>query len=578
MMLNKLTISEKLRKILLNNGNINRIEFIKSKSGHETIKKNNVLIHSAYDPVKEAYNIIQNLSLDKSSKYLFVILGVGLGYHLEILKQEFPDSFFLPIELDDDIALTFTQKHNTFLITNHNKNDIYTFLNLIDFMDVKDVKFIKLPSVYRIYKDEYDKTGENIAKIVKAKFADLLTRVNFDKLWVKNVLFNIPNLIKWGSISYDILMSDLLDFVGKPFVVVGAGYSGLHLFKEIKKHRNKFILGTVDTALKSLLSFEIIPDIVFSLDSQHANIKDFFGVKTQNLTLFADITVSPELIRNFKGRIFFTKTSHIEYIGGLHLEISNNIVSWVEDTLGYQILGLESGGSVSTNLFHLALLLDSKPIFLIGVDLGFPYIVSHNIGSPHHEYSVLKGNIFHPSDTFFVSSALKDYIKLEGIKDEECITHKIMETYKLWFDSASDTSNFENVFNISDGLKLKGITNMSTKEGQKFFDSFFHNKQNIDTQVNNSKTSPISIKKDKLYDKLYNLLNKISNLLSNFSKQEFENITNEYSFVKNVVSKSMFPFYRGQKSYEEVEQSVIEDIKYLKNILKSLLRNFHLNT
>lgn len=564
MKLNNLKLSDKVIQRLKQVGSLKNIEFLSSKSGLLTIRKNGILIHSLYDPVKEAENLVNSLGVREEDNYVFVLFGVGVGYVLDVLKQKFPNSVIIPIELDDDVALAFLQNRNDHIITNYNLTDIYTILNFTDFMTIKDVKFVYLPSVYRINKDKYENIREEVLKVVKSKFSDLLTRVNFDKLWVKNAFLNVPYLVNYGSISYETLKAGFESLVGKPYVVLGAGYSGIFLLDVIKKYRDKIVLCVVDTALKTVLDFGIKPDFVFSLDSQFSNLKDFFGIDTSNLILLADILVSPELIRNFKGRVFLTKSSHLEIVNDVIFEMTNNAVSWIEEKLNYRILSLESGGSVSTNLFHFALLMGGDPVFLVGVDLGFPYIVSHSLGTPSHEFSVLKGDIFRTSDTFLVSSVLTDYVFLEGVKDKECITHRIMETYKLWFDSASDTSDLKNVYNISDGVKLKGITNLSTSEGKDLFVSIVSNKTsvktlNFDVRVNISKSNIVS--------EFKKLKNYLEDVLHSFSETSFREIVKEYPFIINLTSKSLFSFYRGNKSFDECLPDVVNDIKYLIKVI-----------
>jgi len=566
--LNNLSLSSGVIQKLRQSASLKNLEIVESKIGVKAIKKNGIAIHSLYDPIKEARTIVDSLNLQRDNIYLFIVLGVGLGYHVEILKNEFPNSIILPIELDDDIALNYVSNVGRFLITNYNINDIYTILNFVDFMQVRDVKFVIFPGSYRLNAERYKSISEDIHSIVKAKFSDLLTRVNFDKLWIKNIFLNLPNLVRFGSLSENELKSDFSYLFNKPFVVLGAGYSAWLLFDVLKRYRDKFVLGVVDTALKTTLSQGIIPDIVFSLDSQLANIKDFFGVETKGLTLISDITVSPELIRNFKGNIFLSKTSHIEVIGNVVFEMTNSAISWIEELAEYRLLGLESGGSVSTNLFHLSLLLGANPSIMVGVDLGFPYLFSHLPGSPNHEYFTIHSDYFSTSDTKSCHSILKDYIYLEGIKDEKCITHKIMETYKLWFDSASDTSNLENVFNISDGVKLKGIKNLSTEEGRSFLESLFSSKPNINNQRIVASTNKPKLNVKNLLKGVKELKSDIDDLSSSeITFNHINDMMDKYPFILNLVSKPLFGYFRGQKEFEECKASVRDEFKYFSRIL-----------
>ncbi|MGB9621390.1 MAG: motility associated factor glycosyltransferase family protein [Brevinematia bacterium] len=568
----ELKLSEETLRKLSQFGSLSNLDIFISKVGIESLKKNNILIHSSYDPIKESRTLISNLNIDKENTYLVIIFGVGLGYHLKILKEEYPNSIFIPIELDDDIALLYAKRENSFLITNYNLNDIYSIINFLDFTSLKDIKFLYLPSVYRLNKERYDKIGEEVSKIVKSKFTDLLTKVNFDKLWIKNIFLNIPHIIKYGTITNKVFSESFKEFMGRPFIVFGAGYSGYFLLEEIKKFQDKVVILSVDTALKTLVNSGIRPDVVFSLDSQFANIKDFFGIDTSELKLLSDVVVSPELIRNFKGKVFISKSSHIEILNGNVFEITNNVISYIEDNISYSLLGLESGGSVSTNLFHFALLMGGNPIFLVGVDLGFPYFVSHIKGSPNHEYFTLNSNLFSLPETKFAGSVLKEYIKLEGIKDKECITHKIMETYKLWFDSASDTSNLENVYNISDGVRLRGIKNMNTKEGKKFLASVLSRSNSIDKDKY-IVSDVDKIDRDNLKNEILNIRRVTDELESDLSILTFRELSKQYPIFINLTSKSLFPYYRQQKSFDECKDQVINDIKYFKKVLDFVLGN-----
>ena len=53
--------------------------------------KQKYYIHSKYDPIKEASIWVEGLELDASEKEL-VIIGAGMGYHLNSLAEKYPSS------------------------------------------------------------------------------------------------------------------------------------------------------------------------------------------------------------------------------------------------------------------------------------------------------------------------------------------------------------------------------------------------------------------------------------------------------------------------------------------------------
>ncbi len=69
-------------------GKSDRIQTVVSKTGLKVPLVNNIHIHSAYDPIKEAENLVkQSFSEFKNGDYVLV-LGLGFGYHvIELIKE-----------------------------------------------------------------------------------------------------------------------------------------------------------------------------------------------------------------------------------------------------------------------------------------------------------------------------------------------------------------------------------------------------------------------------------------------------------------------------------------------------------
>ena len=69
-------------------------------SGEKTVRLNNILIHSMYDPVKEG----RSFSKKVTNGSQVCLYGFGLGYHIESLLEKIgPDGFILAIELNADL-------------------------------------------------------------------------------------------------------------------------------------------------------------------------------------------------------------------------------------------------------------------------------------------------------------------------------------------------------------------------------------------------------------------------------------------------------------------------------------------
>jgi len=64
------------------------MEAASARSGHPTLKVEGLSLHSTYDPVREADLQVTRFLTDRPGKGPVVVLGMGLGYHVERLLQE----------------------------------------------------------------------------------------------------------------------------------------------------------------------------------------------------------------------------------------------------------------------------------------------------------------------------------------------------------------------------------------------------------------------------------------------------------------------------------------------------------
>ena len=80
-----------------------KITILDANSGQPTAQYGNILLHSKYDPEKEAADFAKNIPPGSR----VCLYGFGLGYHLQpLLEKMGPDGFLLVIELNLDILAT----------------------------------------------------------------------------------------------------------------------------------------------------------------------------------------------------------------------------------------------------------------------------------------------------------------------------------------------------------------------------------------------------------------------------------------------------------------------------------------
>lgn len=86
------------------------IEVNEAKNGSLVFLKNGKYLASSFDPQKEAEAWWKNCErLTKNARTIFV-LGLGCGYHIDVIKRENPSAKVIVIECDQDLVDLYNSK------------------------------------------------------------------------------------------------------------------------------------------------------------------------------------------------------------------------------------------------------------------------------------------------------------------------------------------------------------------------------------------------------------------------------------------------------------------------------------
>ena len=140
-------------------------------------------------------------------------------------------------------------------------------------------------------------------------------------------------------------------------MVVSAGPTLDRNIETLKKNRDKYVLFTVGTALKTLISNEITPDFLCIIETYNSS-KQVEGVNLEGVNLVTEPYSNPAL-RNFKYKQVYSHISANTPINHLWAEICG------EDIEEYW-----SKGTVSYTALNCARLLGCSKIILVGQDLA----------------------------------------------------------------------------------------------------------------------------------------------------------------------------------------------------------------
>lgn len=456
---------------------------------------------------------------------------------------------------------------------------LWNYLESLPVERVSGIRIFRNTASTSLNEVYYQELEIKIRKILSSKMSDLLTKFEFERIWVRNTFVNTANFpdSKNPRTRIEFLKEK---FLNTPAMLVSAGPSLRSQCKWISKIRDKVFLFSCDTSLKVLLKFGIVPDGVITLDAQTHSFFHFMGAKSSNVPLFADLVSSPSILRSQK----FTKIVHsltAKYVVDASGELKREVTAGsktAEKLLG-PIGDVQSGGSVATTAFDLLRNLGCKPIFLVGQDLAYSGREIHSTGTHHNEkwltlvrrtQSLEKINemIIRKRDTRLVPSA-------DG---GEVLSDYVLDLYRHWFEESFQTLDFP-VYNVnSRGAKIKNCENISLEQADLILSSFpFHGFfWKKFPPWNTEKFPEISEKATEEFRS--NLLKKIQNILEKFSTpsirdESYESILSD--FQKGIVEwEDLGYLVRKTEIYILRHRNTLDETRKKNLFLGAVLKEF----
>lgn len=483
------------------------IEFLESKSGDFTAIYNGLYLHSRHNPKREATKIVSQIE----SCDLIVLAGFGLGYICDEIISNKIDTTTVVFEPNLELFLKvlrirdithIIKNRNFHLIINSNSESIKNFFIP---QKVKKIKYIPLTGRVKSDIDYFSSIEGSIKTYLDRMSVNINTLKKFGKLWVKNQCKNIPYM------GYKNDLSDIFNkFKGIPGIIVSAGPSMEEIVPYLKEIKDKFLILAVDTAFKSLLDEGIEPDFVMSIDSQYWNSRHLTGGSSNNTILIADSSIQTSVLREFKNRTYFTKSS---FPLGRYFENHRK-----------EFPKVASGGSVSTNIWDFAQKLGLNEINFIGQDLGFPGGVTHYKNSYFEKNMLIsstKTNSIESQSFKYIYDGFPNMVISNDGKN--IISDRRMDIYIKWFHEKLRESSSSKTYNLSpsgcriDGMPYKNVSSiLSYRSRREEIDSIISNFNNSEPTFYLSSLYKAAVEFRKILntitikaDEAYNLCKKI---------------------------------------------------------------------
>ena len=492
------------------------------------------------------YNFIKTISslknekaketyFEKSCIPLLIVIGVGLGYHIEYLIRDLNIKHLIIFEPDEEIFYLslytidweniFEQlgKNNVTLFIHLGNKDINININVNNILNnIKQINpiFINNSSIYRHFNFNVNPLLEKLIFLTRG-----FGFYEDEKSSLENTILNIKNKIPLYSLTLGRSKREMTD--DSIAFVIAAGPSLDNSIKIIKKYEKKAIIFSCGTTIRTLEKEGILPDFHIELERKYATFEALGIINKQflkKLSIIGNNTVRPDVYSLFGESFMFLKPN----------DIGSNFFSENIPRLFY------CNPTVTNSALALTLELGFKNIYLFGADMGFR----------HAEYHHSKNNVSMYKNSRLFCGEMKPEKQVEGNFGGQIYTSDIFLDTKYRLELLLSRYSDINVYNCSDGAKILKTIPLKTEN------------LNLDDIDFNKKEIKETIKSQFTFDYLENMdINKILNEMHNELLEKINNLIemiNEKITDKLEILDIFYNMYQYIKSTPLIVGSVLD--------------------
>lgn len=430
----------------------------KSKAGPPTVvvttpDGRKVYLHSRYHPMDEAKRLIDNIPFD--SKMTFYTVGVGLGYHFEILFQRASDEAIFCIFEPDVRMIRTALEHRDLsslmrsnrLMWFHRPTKAEVFQRLTPhtaLVSMGTETIIHAPSA------QLHESFTQQVEIWISEFA-AFTRTNMNTVILnsRKTAENIAANVGWYAATPSLgRLRDI--YRNRPAVIVSAGPSlrkNKHLLPGLEKNA---VLIAVQTTLQPLLEMGVEPHFVTSLD-YHEICSRFFEKLPPS--------IRTELIAEPKAT-----SAVLDLMSGPITLVGSDFAEALIRELKLNKTGLPAGATVAHLAFYLAEHLGCDPIIFVGQDLGFSDGLCYTPGTSYED-------VWRPELSRFCTVEMKQWEqivrerhilrKIPDFQGRPMYTEERLTTYLHQFERDFSKSRAKIIDATEGGAAKRGATPMT---------------------------------------------------------------------------------------------------------------------
>lgn len=323
-------------------------------------------LYSRYNPRREAEAWAANISGDTEHRNrVYLVFGFGLGYHLEALLKQAPNTRFVVFETNLEWWRRLLELRDVRHIVKHKRVHV---LPTVDFAPgtpafntamhgifAGEIKVVEVPVYRELFAAAHDQWVKGVTDALRYLRVGLATQERWKTQWLANSIANlVATFSNPGVID---LKNHLAD---TPAVMVAAGPSLNDHIEALRGLVGRVPIIAAGTGLVPLAQADIHPDYVVSIDPGEGNyeaLKDCLNLP--NTTLVFTSSLYPRIVNEFRGPKVAAFADQ------------EQLPRWIGEQTGWNKGVLPDAASVAIPTLQFILGLGCREIVLLGQDLSF---------------------------------------------------------------------------------------------------------------------------------------------------------------------------------------------------------------
>lgn len=417
---------------------------VEGKNFHITFLKRTQEMSPIYGVKKGVYN---KLKLGAKEIPIFMVFGLGIGYHLEMILNTYEIKRLILVEQDWELfkaslyIMNWGQVFKYFSISN--ERGLYIILEQTPekaaskiVQEVRDTNPIFMNNAVTLHHYQ--------APFFKVMINRLRSEINLitsgwgyfdDELsTLEQTMANV-----WQRLP---IFSHLKQVRGKTAFIAAAGPSLDKALDFLHEHRECGVLFSCGTALRSLYKAGIRPDFHVTIERTYppykALIQGLPAEYLRNIPIIAPSRIYPGIFELTNTPLMYAKLPDAG--GGV---FHSNIPRIPYDN-----------PTVTNGALTMAVALGFEEIVLMGVDFGSK--------DPKHHHS--QGTVYYEKGQEFYTQKAKYPLKMEGYEGEDVYTSRTLFWSKRSAEEVIQACQDINFLNFSDGAMIEGAEHLSVDE------------------------------------------------------------------------------------------------------------------